>query len=633
MGVPGDMNLELLDHVKEVPGLKWITRGGANDTIIPRLTHQTVGNANELNAAYAADGYARIKGCPGVLVTTMGVGELSAINGIGGAYTEQVKVIHIVGTTARAAQEQRLMIHHCMGPNPDHKIYEKMSAPVRCAHAWLDDEKTVQSEIDRVIRQCWIESLPAYLFVPMDMVRLPVSAMALNTPVDISHPVNTANEDSTVAKIKDGLVRAKRPVILVDCLTARHEATKEARELCDMLDLPIFTTPMGKTIIDETHARYCGVYNGSVSYPGIKEEVEGSDCVLNLGPLLSDSNSGGHTRQIDPKHVILVEPASCTMFGEQAKDVYLRPLLAKLLVALKDVQVQKRPNPTLSPPPPEEGPDATTAAALQIRQDYIWKRIGTFSRPGDIVIGECGTAQFGLSEATFAANATYVTQLYYGSIGYSVPCCLGAGLAQRELLQLQSESEGEGEGEGEGKVPVPSGGRGRGRLILVVGDGSLQLTVQEIGTIIKLGLKPIIFLINNDGYTIERAIHGPEESYNDITTWDHSHMLQFFGAKMGVTSKCTRQVRTREEMEAVFLDLARFSAQQMPSSPSPSPSPSRDQNGNENENENQNQNQNQNQIQLVEVFMDTLDIPWPLAKQIEIINERMRKARGTGTTG
>jgi pyruvate decarboxylase len=167
-------------------------------------------------------------------------------------------------------------------------------------------------------------------------------------------------------------------------------------------------------------------------------------------------------------------------------------VLAKLLVALSDVQLQKRPNPTLPPPPPspEEGPDATTAAALQIRQDYIWKRIGTFSRPGDIVIGECGTAQFGLSEATFAANATYVTQLYYGSIGYSVPCCLGAGLAQRELLQLQSESEGKD------KVPVRVTSGGRGRLILVVGDGSLQLTVQEIGTIIKQGLKPIMYVLS-----------------------------------------------------------------------------------------------------------------------------------------
>lgn len=52
----------------------------------------------------------------------MGVGELSALNGIAGAYTEQVKVIHIVGTTSLAAQESRAMIHHCLGPSPDHRV-------------------------------------------------------------------------------------------------------------------------------------------------------------------------------------------------------------------------------------------------------------------------------------------------------------------------------------------------------------------------------------------------------------------------------------------------------------------------------------------------------------------------------
>jgi TPP-dependent 2-oxoacid decarboxylase len=52
----------------------------------------------------------------------MGVGELSAINGIAGAYTEQVKVIHLVGTTSTAAQKNRAMIHHSLGPNPDHRV-------------------------------------------------------------------------------------------------------------------------------------------------------------------------------------------------------------------------------------------------------------------------------------------------------------------------------------------------------------------------------------------------------------------------------------------------------------------------------------------------------------------------------
>jgi len=56
------------------------------------------------------------------VTTTMGVGELSALNGVGGAYTEQVKLIHVVGTTSREAQAKHAMIHHCMGPDPDHRV-------------------------------------------------------------------------------------------------------------------------------------------------------------------------------------------------------------------------------------------------------------------------------------------------------------------------------------------------------------------------------------------------------------------------------------------------------------------------------------------------------------------------------
>lgn len=108
------------------------------------------------------------------VVTTMGVGELSALNGIAGAYTEQVKVIHIVGTTPMAAHEKRLMIHHCLGPSPDHKVntsslghgrlpltqlnlnrkvYEKISQHVRAAHCWLDNPATAAKEIDVSSRQ------------------------------------------------------------------------------------------------------------------------------------------------------------------------------------------------------------------------------------------------------------------------------------------------------------------------------------------------------------------------------------------------------------------------------------------------------------------------------------------------
>jgi len=149
MGVPGDFNLDLLDHIYDVEGLRW------------------VGNANELNASYATDGYGRVKGVPGVMVTTHGVGELSALNGVVGAHAEQVKVIHVVGQTPRLFQEKRMLIHHSIDSDPDHgvgnsidhgqemqklmlgiQVYKKMSKPARVAEAELWDAQKAPAEID-----------------------------------------------------------------------------------------------------------------------------------------------------------------------------------------------------------------------------------------------------------------------------------------------------------------------------------------------------------------------------------------------------------------------------------------------------------------------------------------------------
>ncbi|KAK5015093.1 hypothetical protein LTR16_003531, partial [Cryomyces antarcticus] len=75
-------------------------------------------------------------------------GELSALNGVAGAMTEQVKLIHVVGQTSRKMQRNHMMIHHSIGPTPDHQVYNKMSEPARVAAAELLDEKTAPAEID-----------------------------------------------------------------------------------------------------------------------------------------------------------------------------------------------------------------------------------------------------------------------------------------------------------------------------------------------------------------------------------------------------------------------------------------------------------------------------------------------------
>jgi indolepyruvate decarboxylase len=80
------------------------------------------------------------------------------------------------------------------------------------------------------------------------------------------------------------------------------------------------------------------------------------------------------------------------------------------------------------------------------------------------------------------------------------------------------------------------------RILTFIGDGALQMTVQEFSTIARHGLNPIIFVLNNGGYTAERLIH--EGPYNDIQGWNNYRMPELFGGGWGV------RVTTEGEFEA-----------------------------------------------------------------------------------
>jgi pyruvate decarboxylase len=90
---------------------------------------------------------------------------------------------------------------------------------------------------------------------------------------------------------------------------------------------------------------------------------------------------------------------------------------------------------------------------------------------------------------------------------------------------------------------------------LLVGERSLQLTVQEIDSYIRFGFTSII-VINNNRYFIERAINGPQQDYNNISIlWDHQTILAFFGARPATEIKSRSfACKTVEELEGVFKD-------------------------------------------------------------------------------
>ena len=138
-GVPGDYSLGLLDHITHHPSVTW------------------TGTTNELNAGYAADGYARLRGIA-ALCTTFGVGELSAINAIAGSYAEHVPVVHIVGSPALAKQAQHRPLHHTLGDG-EFGHFAGMYADITCARGALT-EQNAPAEIDRVLTAVRDRRLP-----------------------------------------------------------------------------------------------------------------------------------------------------------------------------------------------------------------------------------------------------------------------------------------------------------------------------------------------------------------------------------------------------------------------------------------------------------------------------------------
>ena len=390
-GVPGDFQLELLDYLYDVPDLRF------------------VGNANELNAAYAADGYARVRGLPGVFVTTHGVGELSALNGVVGSMSEQVRTIHVVGQTNRLQQKGRMMIHHSLGFDPDHQVYNEMSRPARLTaaelHLFENDIPGAAREIDRVIRECIVRSGPVYIFVPLNMAHEELPASLLDTPIDLSLPVDKKAQTAAVEAIVAALKDAKKPAIFADTLTQRHNAVPEARALAKKLRIPAYAANMGKGVLDETDDFWVGMYHGQVNWPGVTEALESSDLIVVLGSLPSDTNTGGFGRNFDTGKTIYINPNDVVVKGKAFPKTYIKPLLAELVKSLEGVEVSRSPIPQL----PERA-IPRDRDAKHLTQTWIWQQIASTFKPGDIVLGETGTAAYGLVGERWPENMQYANQ-------------------------------------------------------------------------------------------------------------------------------------------------------------------------------------------------------------------------------
>jgi indolepyruvate decarboxylase len=477
-GVAGDYAFPVNDAIAEHPAINWI------------------GCCNELNAGYAADGYARARGI-GAVCTTYGVGELAAISAIAGSYAEHLPVFHLVGTPNLPTQESRALVHHTLGDG-QFDVFSKMAEPIVCASATVTPQN-VASETERLIAEALYHHRPVYMAIPSDVAGQPVLGHAPPLPAPKSDPKPLA---AATQAISAALENSEQACVLPGVLLRRLGLQDFATAFVDAWGLPFATMFADKSVLGEDHPNYIGMYVGQLMGERVRAFVESCDAIVMVGATMTDGNTAGQTVRLDPGRTINIGHHRTTV----GTTVYRNVEMADVLTQLSSRAAKQAQRPAIAPETLGAivggGEDAITAEAL-------YPRWADFIRPHDIVLTDTGTSSLGLTLARFPHGAEFHNQTLWASIGWATPAAFGAAVGAPER-----------------------------RLILITGEGSHQMTAQEISQFDRHGLRPIIFVLNNSGYLSERMLcKDMALAYNDIAAWNYAELPHALGCQGWFTAR------------------------------------------------------------------------------------------------
>ena len=479
-----------------------------------------------------------------MLTTTYAVGELSAINGVMGAKAENNVIFHLAGAPAERLTRCRRHLHHSLGDGETGQFYP-LSAASACVYTKLTPNNAV-AEMERVITTALANRQPAFIQIPQDYGRMEISGDPI-TGVPLSQIPSPSSEKTelgdAITAILNRLRIAKKPVLLASYKLGRFGAADIAEKLINALNVPFATTFMDKSVISEAHPLFIGHYRGNLkSTDAVKDIIEGSDCVLDLGACLFDDLSMFGSVLISeqnhiviaPNHVELMKDAgmvstSMTSFSP----VWMGDVMNALI---EEASTLPKYEPRVIPAPLV--PESVDSAGI-ITYQSMHSQLQSFFEPKDVIMVETGTASVQLATMRLPAGAAYHNQTLWGSIGkiyyfnflsilfeaffpyvskirsnlftlyyfiivgWATPAALGTALGAPDR-----------------------------RTILITGDGSHQMTATEIGTMGRYGTNPIIVCINNALYGVEEYLEeNIPRSYNDLTPWEYAQLPATLGCK------------------------------------------------------------------------------------------------------
>jgi indolepyruvate decarboxylase len=485
--VPGDYILHLL---KELSGSKKI---------------QLINNTDESHSGFAADAYARVNGV-GCVCTTYNVGTLKLCNAIAGAYAEKSPVIVISGSPGIKERDEGFMLHHMVRSfdNQLH-IFEKIT----CAAVVLDDPTTACHKIDDAIEKLKYHKQPIYIELPRDVADKPVRYDVYRQGTPHAPDTDPAILQEALKEVFMWLDESKKPVILAGVQLARFGLGQQLIRFAEKHNIPMASTLLSKSVVPERHPLFCGVYAGSMSAPATKELVEGSDCLLIFGEMLTDMTLGMQPVKFQSANVV-----SCSVEGLKIKNHTFKGVrFMDFCETLFKAELQKHKSPSLvSVPVPKFVPTDNKVTV----ERFFEKVNSMLVDPKMAIVADIGECLFGAFQLVVQEHH-FISPAFYTSMGFAIPGALGLQLAKPDI-----------------------------RPIVLVGDGAFQMTCTELSTIVQKGLNPIVFVLNNHGYGTERLIL--EGAFNNIRDWDYHEITRLIHGGKGV------RVETEQELEAAVAE-------------------------------------------------------------------------------
>lgn len=499
-GICGDYALTLFKALEDSPSIDLIN------------------TCDEQGAGFAADGYARVHGL-GAVAVTYGVGALKLVNTTAQAYAERSPVVVISGAPGISEREGDPLLHHRVKDfDSQLRIFEEITT----AQAVLEDPRRCDEELQRVLAVAQRTNRPIYIEIPRDMLAVPCPTLSSVSPIGsprrISSPAGGSDEDMKIEALGEameeveGMLNAAiSPIVIVGLEVHRLGLQKQVAKFIRHANIPFATTVLAKSVLSECEPGFIGIYSGGMSLESVREKVEGSDCLVLLGCMSTDLNTGIFTSRINRKRTISstietlrVQAHQYTCVGPKAflNALLSLPLRARPALPRRDVLTSVAFHAVADEP-------VTVARLFSCLNTRLSEKLAIIADPGD--------ALFGATDL-IVRGAPFISCAYYASLGFAVPASLGVQLACPQW-----------------------------RPLVLVGDGSFQMTGMELSSCARYGIHPIVIVLDNNGYGTERPMLDGE--FNDVRPWKVTAVLGVIGSGNGV------EVKTEGEF-AIAIDMA-----------------------------------------------------------------------------